>query len=94
MARIVIKTRTCPVCKYEYKVREFYTSKAEQNGGKDDDSWWLPDMNYYKEFLLSKAVIKGTEFKMLENPSNSLIGEGDPYAKVDYLGMFCPKWIT
>ena len=92
MSRIVIKTRKCPVCDYKYQVRESYTSKAEQNGGKEYDDWWLPDDNYYKDFLVDSKVIEGdVDFKMLENPTNMFSREGDPYTKVNYLGMFCPK---
>lgn len=91
MSRVIIKTRRCPVCGYEYQVKEFYTSKAEQNGGKIDDSWWLPDGNYYTEFLEKKEIIKGTEFKMVEYSSKIYNSKGDWYSKTKYLGMFCPR---
>lgn len=83
MAKVVIKTRTCPVCKYEYQVKEFFEKKPVNYG------YMLAQA--HKEVLVRREVVKGKEFKFIERPSHRLPREGDPYFKIHYLGMFCPQ---
>ena len=90
MARVVIKTRTCPVCKFVYEAKEFYKTNVEYYGGVEK----IPDLVRLfneddEEVLVDTEIIKGTEFKLIENPNNNAIREGDYNTRVQYLGMFC-----
>ena len=82
MAKVVIKTRTCPACKYEYQVKEFFEKKPVRRTLFNQ---------VHENVLIRREVINGKEFKMIESPSQTLPREGDLDYRIDYLGMFCPQ---
>ena len=90
MAKEVIKTRTCPVCKFVYRAKEFYKTKEEYYGGIEKIPYWVEITEWFKEDLVDTEVIKGSEFKIIKIPDDA-IREGDYNTKVQYLGMFCPN---